>query len=107
MQIGEFRRTGDHFTGRLQTLAIDAPLRIMPVAVRANEKAPDWRIHLDDDPDGPPIGSGWTHEGDGRFAFVAVQIDCPTLARPLRASLRPTTGKGEHFVLLWARSKAK
>lgn len=106
MQIGNFRRTGDRFTGRLQTLGIDVPLRIVPVADKGNERAPDWRIHLDDEPDGPIVGSGWTHERDGRSAFVAVQIDCPSFARPLRASLRPSAGDRERFVLLWARPKA-
>ena len=85
MQIGCFRRTGDGFTGRLQTVAIDVPLRLAPVADRGNETAPDWCIHLDDEPDGPAVGSGWTHQRDGRPGFVAVQIDCPSLARPLRA----------------------
>lgn len=106
MQIGCFRRTGDGFTGRLQTVAIDVPLRLAPVADRGNERAPDSCIHLDDEPDGPAVGSGWTHQRDGRPGFVAVQIDCPSLARPLRAALRPSADDQDCFVLPWTRSRA-
>lgn len=102
MQIGRFREVGSGYVGRLQTLTLDVPLRLVSIA-REKDKAPDWRVYLDDNGDGPEIGSGWAHERDGGGRFIALQIDCPTLARPLRASLVPARGEADAHVMLWSR----
>lgn len=105
MQIGCFHPVDDGFAGRLQTLGLDVPLRIAPIADRANDKAPDWRIHLDETVDGPQVGSGWTHRSDGISGFIAVQIDCPSLAQPIRARLQPSRRQRHVHVLLWSRPR--
>lgn len=102
MQIGFFRRAGDGYTGRLQTAALDVPLRLVP-ALPGTDKAPDWRVRLDDNGDGPEIGSGWTHERDDGATFIALRIDCPTFDRPLRVNLVPMRGDEDAHVLLWSR----
>lgn len=102
MQIGRFRALGGGFVGRLQTLMLDLPLRLVATQ-RDNDKAPDWRVHLDDDGGGPEIGSGWTHERNGGANFIAVQLDCPTFAHPLRANLVPARGEQDVHLLLWSR----
>lgn len=102
MQIGRFRKIGVGYAGRLQTVALDVPLRLVP-ARPGKDKAPDWRVHLDGNGDGPEIGSGWTHEREGGGSFIALQIDCPTLACPLRANLLAARGEADVHVLLWSR----
>lgn len=102
MQIGRFREVGSGYAGRLQTLTLDVPLRLVPVQ-SDKEKAPDWRVHQGDNGEGPEIGSGWTHERDGGGRFIALELDCPTFARPLRANLVPARGEADAHVLLWSR----
>lgn len=102
MQIGRFHKIGVGYAGRLQTLALDVPLRLVPIQ-SDKEKAPDWRVHQGDNGEGPEIGSGWTHERDGGSNFIALQLDCPTFARPLRANLVPALGESDAHVLLWSR----
>ena len=52
-------------------------------------------------------GAGWTHEREGGGSFITVQLDCPTFARPLRASLVRTPTQDEVHVLVWARQKRR
>ncbi len=107
MQIGSFQFVGDGYVGRLQTLTLDVPLRIVPIANSGAEKAPDWRVHLDDNTLGPEIGSGWAHEREGGGSFITVQVDCPTFDRPLRANLLPSRTQKDAHVLLWSRQKRR
>lgn len=103
MQIGSFQFVGDAYVGRLQTLALDVPLRIVPIANPGTENAPDWRVHLDDNTAGQEVGSGWTHEREGGGSFITVQVDCPTFDHPLRANLLPSWTQKDAHVLLWSR----
>lgn len=101
MQIGLFIATPDGFSGRLRTLTLDVELRLVPALPKDSDKAPDWRVLLAGD---APIemGAGWTHEGANGGTYVAVQLDCPTFARSIRANLvRSIARDGEH-VLLWS-----
>lgn len=107
MQIGRFARVGNSYVGQLETLALNVPLRIVPVADPGAERAPDWRVHLDDSNAVAEIGAGWTHEREGGGSCITVQLDCPTFARPLRANLLPSRTQDEVHVLLWARQKRR
>jgi len=104
MQIGRFERVGDSYVGRLRTVFLDTPLRLVPVAERANDKTPDWRVHLDGDDSAPEVGSGWTHSREGGASFITVQIDCPSLSQPLRANLFPSRSGGDQHLLIWSRA---
>jgi uncharacterized protein (DUF736 family) len=106
VQIGCFRAHGAGYVGRVQTLMIDIAVRLVPTGFVDHGRAPDWRVHLDDQtrPEGigPEVGSGWTHERPTTGPFIKVQLDCPSFARPVRANLLPSTrGDGEHM-LLWS-----
>src|SRR3546814_17238262 len=63
MQIGCFRADGAGFVGRVQTLTLDVAVRLVPTGFADHGRAPDWRVHFDDQelPDGVGIalGSGW------------------------------------------------
>lgn len=105
MQIGCFQAEGDGFAGRLQTLTLDVMLRLVPTGFTGHDRAPDWRVHLIDaqrpDGIGPEVGAGWNHDGKAQ-AFVALQLDCPGFARPIRANLLHSHRGDEAYVLLWS-----
>ncbi len=101
--IGSFIRTPEGFTGHLRTLTLDLELTLVPANPIEAENAPDYRIHLGPDADGPEIGAGWKRTGERAGDYVALLIDDPTLTRPLYANLFQSDVKGNAFTLLWTR----
>ena len=107
MLIGTFEKRGDGYAGRLRTLTCDADIVIVRVQPSAAENAPEWRLLLGDAASGIEIGAGWNRTGERAGAFIAVQIDDPAFAVPLRANLlRASQQDGEHH-LLWSRPSAR
>lgn len=105
MQIGTFAATPDGFTGRLQSLALDVELTLVPAEPSGSENAPDYRVLAGDGKDTREVGAGWKRVGDKAGAYVAVQIDDPSFVQPLRGNLfqaDPAT-----HVLLWNRSSRR
>ncbi|MGE4305686.1 MAG: DUF736 domain-containing protein [Novosphingobium sp.] len=101
-QIGQFTRTADGFTGHVRTLTLDAELTLVPTDASDAENAPDYRIHLGGDGDGPEVGAGWKRTGEKAGAYVSLLIDDPALIQPLRANLFQVD-RGKTFALLWNR----
>jgi uncharacterized protein (DUF736 family) len=101
--IGSFIRTAEGFTGHLRTLTLDIEVTLVPADHADAENAPDYRIHLGADTDGPEIGAGWKRTGERAGDYVALLIDDPTLTQPLRANLFQSDVKGKAFALLWSR----
>lgn len=99
--IGTFSAARDGFTGRLQTLTIDRALTIIPAEPGDAEKAPDYRILAGNDGENFEVGAGWKRTGDKAGAYIAVLIDDPALAQPLRANLF-RTDQCTHS-LIWSR----
>jgi len=102
-QIGSFTRTGDGYTGRLQTLTLDAELTLVPVEATDAENAPDYRIHLGSDAKGSDIGAGWKRNGEKAGDYVSLLIDDPAFLQPIRANLFQSAQNGKSFHLLWSR----
>lgn len=102
-QIGIFHTDAEGFCGSLKTLAFDTIICITPAEHSDSENAPDYRIHLGSDDQGPEIGAGWKRTGEKAGAYVAVQIDDPTFAQPLRANLFQTNDAEVSHILLWNR----
>ena len=100
-QIGNFNATATGYSGRIQTISLDAIATLIPAEPSESENAPDYRIILGDDEHGPEIGAGWKRSGEKAGAFVAVLIDDPAFAQPLRANLFKD-GANSH-VLVWNR----
>ena len=86
-QIGRFTTTADGFSGQLETLTLHMPLRLIPAEISEAENAPDYRVYAGDGPYAVEIGAGWKRVGEKAGAYVAVQIDDPSLPVPLRANL--------------------
>lgn len=102
-QIGIFHANAEGFCGRLFCLGLDAEICITPAEHNDSENAPDYRILLGSDEQGPEIGAGWKRTGEKAGAYVAVQIDDPTFTQPLRANLFQTNDAEASHILLWNR----
>jgi uncharacterized protein (DUF736 family) len=101
--IGEFTRTKSGYGGRIRTLALDAALVIVPAEHSDAENAPDYRVHLGDDADGPEVGAGWKRTGEKAGEYVSLQLDDPTFAQPIRANLFQSPDDKSAWGLYWNR----
>jgi uncharacterized protein (DUF736 family) len=99
--IGTFASTGDGFVGHLRTLTLDIPLSIVAAEVTDTAKAPDYRVLAGEGDETYEVGAGWKQTGERAGAYVAIVIDDPALAAPLRANLFASDA-GTH-VLTWSR----
>ena len=102
--IGEFTRTKSGYGGRIRTLALDAALVLVPAEHSDAENAPDYRVHLGDDADGPEVGAGWKRTGEKAGEYVSLQLDDPTFEHPIRANLFRDDPAGVTWSLHWSRS---
>ena len=107
IKIGEFIARGDGFSGRLVTLGIDVALTLVPATRRDIPNAPDYRVHADEDADGPEVGAAWKRTGERAGAYVAIVIDDPQFHRPIRANLFRPAIDGEPHLLFWQRAQRK
>ena len=101
-QIGSFTSTENGYVGRLHFLTVDIRAVIVSIAPHGADKEPDYRVHLDG-PDGPEIGAGWKRKADKAGEFVAIVIDAPTLAQPIRANLFRSNRDEGAWSLQWHR----
>lgn len=103
MVIGEFTASADGYSGRLQSLLLNAELTIVPAQASTTQNAPDWRIFRTGDAHGAEVGAGWNRTGRGGRAYIALQIDDPSFARSLRANLVRSAQDERSYQLLWSR----
>lgn len=103
MIIGHFTATHEGYSGRLQSLLLDAELTIVPAQPSTTENAPEWRIWLGEAEHGVEVGAGWDRTGKRAGSYIAVQIDDPSLARALRANLVRSVEDERSHQLLWSR----
>lgn len=102
-QIGLFTRTADGFRGHLRTLTLDSDITLVAVDGGDARRTPAYRAHLGDGPEGPEVGAAWRRTGEKAGAYLAVQLDDPALARPIRANLFPADADGAQYRLVWSR----
>lgn len=101
MRIGTFVEQDGGYAGRLHTATLDIELALVPAEPTGNENAPDYRVLTGSGAGACEVGAGWKHVGEKSGAYVAVQLDDPAFARPLRANLFSTDGN--QHVLVWSR----
>ena len=106
MQIGQFTRGKSGFTGHIRTIGLDVELVVVPAESSDVDNAPDYRIHIGDE-DGPEAGAGWKRTGERAGEFVALLIDDPTLAQPVRANLFRDNDGGSAWSLHWNRPQKR
>ena len=104
MHIGKFRKVIGGYAGRLQTLDLDLDIRILPAEQKASATAPDWHVVLARGAARIDVGCGWTRNSQKAGPYIALLLDCPSFARPLRANLMRSERDPAAHVLLWSRS---
>jgi uncharacterized protein (DUF736 family) len=101
-QIGQFTREQTGFIGRIHTFTLFREIAIVPAEPSDTGNAPDYRVHHGGE-DGPEIGAGWKRSGEKAGEFIAILIDDPALALPIRANLFRTDDSGSGWSLHWTR----
>lgn len=107
MQIGSFIRTATGYEGMIETATLDLRVSLVPTDKHDGDKAPDCRIHLGPDADGPEIGAGWNETGERAGEYVSLRIDDPAFAQPLRAALFRKGEDETSWVLRWSRPQPR
>ena len=100
--IGTFTKSGDGFTGSVNTLALNVRAQFS-AAEKANDKAPDYRIFA-----GPNVefGAAWKQTSKEGRAYLSVKLDDPSFPAPIYASLVETED-GENHSLIWSRRNSE
>ena len=94
--IGQFRREGEGFAGRINTLALrDAAVKFVATG-RTSGRGPDFIVQLGDS----EVGAAWK-ANDGGGALLNVKLDDPTWAGPL--NVRLMAAEGGVLPLTWIR----
>ncbi len=106
-QIGEFTREKSGFTGRIQTLALEHNISIVPAELSDVEKAPNYRVHLGADDNGPEIGAAWTESSEKAGEYLSLLIDDPTFPQPIRARLFQNGADATSWSLHWSRPQKR
>ena len=104
MIIGGLCKYGDVYTGRLFTLGLDATITIVPAPPCDDEGAPDWLVMLGGEDSDDEIGNGWNRIDAESGDCIAIEVDSPMLAAPLRATLLLEIIFDTSHPLCWVRS---
>jgi uncharacterized protein (DUF736 family) len=93
--IGHFRRDGDGFTGRIDTLALDLTISLIP-AEKFSAKAPDYIARTGE----RECGAAW-RVSDASGAVLSLKLDDPTWSEPVSGRIMAAEDGALPFV--WFR----
>ena len=93
--IGQFRREGDGFVGRVATLSLDALVRLVPIP-RVSAKGPDYLALVGDN----EVGAAWRAK-DASGALLNLKLDDPAWPEPVNARLM--AAEDAELPLTWIR----
>ena len=108
--IGHFTRDESGFIGHLETLLLHQDIIIVSAEPSDAENAPDYRVHVFvgmNNETGAEIGAGWKRTGEKAGNYVALQIDDPRFAQPIRANLFQSGGDKSAWSLNWNRPQKR
>ena len=101
-QIGTFTLKDGSYTGTIRTMTINVKAQLVPNSDKASEGAPDYRLYAA----GAELGAAWRQESkDGETPYLAVKLDDPSFAGPMRAAFFENEKDGTG-VMIWNRAKA-
>ncbi|AQR61679.1 hypothetical protein BZG35_08460 [Brevundimonas sp. LM2] len=101
--IGTFTQTKDGgFTGRVRVLGLKETVVFKPETAGDNDKAPDYRVFIDDTVD---VGAAWKKTAKSGNDYMSVKLESPLFATALYASL--VLGDDKSFNLIWSRGNGK
>lgn len=100
-QIGTFTHKDGTWTGTIRTMTINVKAQLVPNTKKANGDAPDFRLYAG----GSELGAAWRQDSkDGETPYLAVKLDDPGFAEPLRAAFFENKKDGTG-VMVWNRSR--
>ena len=101
--IGTFSATSDGYVGTIRTLTINVKTKLVTNDTKANQRAPDFRVYAG----GAELGAAWRERttGDEPRDYLAVQLDDPSFAEPIRAAFFENAEDGTG-VLVWTKREA-
>ena len=101
-QIGTFTHKDGSYTGTIRTMTINVKAQLIPNKNKASDDAPDFRLYAG----GAELGAAWRQESkDGETPYLAVKLDDPSFANPMRAAFFENKKDGTG-VMVWNRTKA-
>lgn len=101
-QIGTFTLKDGAYTGTIRTMTINVKAQMVPNRDKASDGAPDFRLFAG----GAELGAAWRQDSkDGETPYLAVKLDDPSFATPIRAAFFENADEGTG-VLVWNRQKA-
>lgn len=99
-QIGSFTGKDGKYTGTIRTMTINVKAQLVANTKKANASAPDYRLYAG----GAELGAAWRQESkQGETPYLAVKLDDPSFAEPIRAAFFENEDKGTG-VLVWNRN---
>lgn len=101
-QIGAFTLKDGTWTGTIRTMTINVKAQLVPNKDKGeNKEAPDFRLYAG----GAELGAAWRHDSrDSEIPYLAVKLDDPGFARPMRAAFFENQKEGTG-VMVWNRPK--
>jgi len=105
--LGTFNKADDGYNGDFRALGIDERVSFVLAEPGNVESAPDWRIHLGENGEGPKIGDGWNHVGERAGPYISLELDSPILPHPMRAWLFKSMVRDDEHELVWNRSRSQ
>lgn len=100
-QIGAFTEKDGKYTGTIRTMTINVKAQLVPNTKKESDGAPDYRLYAG----GAELGAAWRHESkDGETPYLAVKLDDPSFATPIRAAFFENTEE-RTGVMVWNRAK--
>ncbi|WP_084396905.1 DUF736 domain-containing protein [Henriciella aquimarina] len=100
-QIGSFTLKDGKYTGTIRTMTINVKAQLVPNKAKANEDAPDYRLYAG----GAELGAAWRQESKGETPYLAVKLDDPSFAAPVRAAFFENT-EDSTGVMVWSRARS-
>jgi uncharacterized protein (DUF736 family) len=95
--IGSFSLENGTYAGTIETLTCaPAHVRIAPVARRAHDRVPDYRVHRGDS----ELGAAWAKTAKNGRSYLVVTLDDPAFGQPIQCRL---VDSGDGYALLWSR----
>lgn len=84
-----------------RSVTINVKPNIVPNKDKSSANAPDYRVYAG----GAELGAGWIEQGqNGGKQYIAVKLDDPSFAAPVRAAFFENTEEGTG-VLMWSRPR--
>lgn len=100
--IGFVTRKGNSFIGKIETLSIDAAIKLEPNMSKKEDKHPDYRVTTKGNVE---IGAGWIKKGsDSGKDYISLSLAAPEFGpKKIYCNLGKAAGQDDEnvFAMIW------